>query len=280
MKVTCAVITALVILSVVSMIASADRLPNETPENQIFSIGTVLDVTGSIDDSIALAWVIASPGSIPTGILGVQQSVADITYTDSIMTNGGKIIENKNFEFDSQDKGKGMYNIESTKVLTYASTEGAHLTGEEYLFLDVAGNWSSAKDSIRCVFASSPNAYIPAFCNAVSAKSSLINVNSAQISTKAQIRAVAKTADSPAELNYQIAVTPDSNSGSGFAEGTIKTEFSGSIMESRDAYDEWRFPNDVWNSPAITNQWKDTSEVTGGIKNLQLAFRYKSGLRL
>ncbi|HWQ67461.1 MAG TPA: hypothetical protein VN372_11405 [Methanospirillum sp.] len=291
MKFAYAAIVALVALIAVSGFAAADRLPNETPENQIFSIDTVIDVTGSVDDATTLAWVIASPGAIPTGILGMGQSVSDVTYKDAILTNGGKLSENKNFDFDSQNKGKGLYNIESTKVLTYASTEGAHLTGEEYLLLDVAGNFSTAKDSIRCVFASTPNQYLPAFCNAVSAKSSLINVNSAQISTKAQIRAVAKTSDSPAELNYQIAVTPDSNSGSGFAEGTVKTEFAGSIMEARDAND-YGYPDDMWargtaankpsnwNKTSATNQWKDTTEVTGGIKNLQLAFGYKSGYRL
>ncbi|HWQ67460.1 MAG TPA: hypothetical protein VN372_11400 [Methanospirillum sp.] len=291
MKFAYAAIVAVVALIAVSGFAAADRLPNQTPENQIFSIDKVIDVTGSVDEATQLAWVIANPGAIPTGILGARQSVADVTYTDSILTNGGKLSENKNFDFDSQDKGKGLYNIESTKVLTYASTEGAHLTGEEYILLDVAGNWSSTADSIRCVFASAKSAYIPAFCNAVSAKSSLINVNSAQISTKAQVRAVAKTSDSPAELNYQIAVTPDSNSGSGFAEGTVKTEFAGSIMEARDAND---YPADAtgsaavaagvqganWNKTSATNQWKDTTEVTGGIKNLQKTFAYKSGFRL
>ncbi|HWQ67459.1 MAG TPA: hypothetical protein VN372_11395 [Methanospirillum sp.] len=285
MKFTFFAIVAVIALIVVSGFAAADRLPNETPENQIFSIDTVIDVTGSVDDSTTIAWVIASPGAIPTGILGAAQSVGDVTYTDSIMTNGGKLSMNKNFDFDSQNKGKGLFNIEATKVLTYASTEGAHLTGEEYLLMDVAGNWSNSADSIRCVFATAKSAYIPAFCNAVSAKSSLINVNSAQISTKAQIRAVAKTGDSPAELNYQIAVTPDSNSGSGFAEGTVKTEFAGSIMEARDANDYGNPALFVggpsnWNKTSATNQWKDTTEVTGGIKNLQKTFAYKSGFRL
>ncbi len=252
----------------------ADNLPNQTPENQIFSIDSVVDATGAVDTASTMSWVIASPGEIPTGILGEIQSISDVTYRDTILTNGGKISENKNFDFNSKNQATGLYNIEAEKVLTYASTEGAHMVGEEEYTLSVAGNYGSTEESIRCVFAEAQVQVLPAFCNIVSAKSSLINVNSAQISSKGQIHAVAETADVPAELNYQIAVTPDANSGSGFAEGTVKTTFAGSILEARDA-DEG-----TWNKTAAENTWKDTTEVTGGIKNLQKAFAYQSGVFL
>ncbi len=189
------------------------------------------------------------------------------------MTNGGKIAENKNFAFDSQDKSTGLFNIEAEKVLTYASTEGSHMVGEEEYVLSVAGNYTDSDSNIRCVF-SGAGSVLPAFCNIVTAKSSLINMNSAQISTKGQIRGVSATADTPAELNYRIAVTPDANSGSGFAEGTVKTLFAGSIMEARDGSTE------NWNKTAATNSWKDSTEVTGGIKNFQKSLGYKSGFTL
>jgi len=278
MKYAFAAIVALVALVAVTGFAAADRLPNQTPENQVFSIDTVIDVTGAVDDKTTMAWVIASPGAIPTGILGDQQAIADVTYRDAVLTNGGKLAENKNFEFDSRDKSAGLFNIEAEKVLTYASTEGAHMVGEEELTLDVAGNWAYTDGGIRCVFTQAKNPYMPAFCNVVSAKSSLVNVNSAQISTKGQIRAVAASADAPAELNYRIAVTPDANSGSGFAEGTVTTTFAGGIMEARDANDYSGPAN--WNKTSATNSWKDHTEVTGGIKNFQKALAYKSGYKL
>ena len=142
-----------------------------------------------------------------------------------------------------------------------------HLVGAEEWILDVAGNYEKAADSIRCVFASAKSEYFPAFCNVVKAKSELVNINSAQVSTKGSARAVAATGDIPAALNYQIAVTPDSNSGSGFADGTVKTMFGGSIMEARGNSQK----------PAATNNWKDTASVTGGIKNFQKTFNYESG---
>jgi len=308
MKFKFAAIVALVALVAFASLAAADRLPREMPENQIFAIDTVMDVTGIVDDNTKLSWVIADAnlvydddaegvGYIPTGSLGKYQVIGDITYKDAILTNGGKIAENKNFGFNSKNQGNGLFNIEAEKVLTYASTEGAHMVGEESLVLSIAGNWDQTADTIRCVF-SDNSGYLPAFCNIVSAKSSLVNVNSAQISTKGQIRAVGQTADIPAELNYRIAVTPDANSGSGFAEGTVSTVYAGGIMEARnsDDYDNVldhtgttdpaaRAENEpyyfnTWNQTSATNSWKDTATVTGGIKNFQHALAYKSGFRL
>jgi len=273
MKLVFAAVVALVALVAVSGFAAADRLPNQTPENQILSIDSIIDVTGAVDDKTTMSWVIVSPGSIPTGILKSKQVIADVTFRDSILTNGGKLAENKNFAFDSKNKGKGLYNIEAEKVLTYASTEGAHLVGEEEYTLSVAGNFATASDNIRCVFSADHGKGLPAFCNIVSAKSSLVNVNSAQVSTKGQIRAVAKNAEIPAELNYRIAVTPDANSGSGFAEGTVTTTFAGAIMEARD----WGTGDSDWDNTAAENSWKDHTEVTGGIKNFQKALAYQSG---
>jgi hypothetical protein len=253
-----------------------DRLPNQTPEYEVFTVDSIFDVTGSIDDKTSMAWVIASPGSIPEGILDEYQVISDVQFKDSLITNGGKISENKNFAFDSQNQESGLFNIESEKVLTYASIEGAHMVGEEEYTLSIAGNYDALEDDIRCVFAEDSTVDLPAFCNIVSAKSSLLNVNSAQVSTKGQIRAVGETADIPAELNYRIAVTPDANSGSGFAEGTVITTFAGSIMEARDIDNYEDSAN--WNKTSAENTWKDHSEVTGGIRNFQKALEYQSGL--
>lgn len=375
MKFGYAIVLALVALVAVSGFASADRLPQQVPENQIFTIDTLIDVTGAVSEESEMQWTIDSQnaeysgaifdttsgnlistyGYVLTGIEEVQalqaaanawaatygtaastylgiindngtyylehlyapkevmndylplyydgeelqwgsetwaslvsdlliaddlnyaandgkvlgsihdsklyagEEIAILTWTDTLRSNGGKLSLNKNIDFDSQNKGKGLSNLEVEKVLTYASTEGAHLVGAEEWTLDVAGNWEKTADSIRCVFASSSSNYFPAFCNVVKAKSELVNINSAQISTKGSARAVAATGDIPAALAYQIAVTPDSNSGSGFADGTVKTLFGGSIMEARGK-------NQV---PSATNNWKDSASVTGGIKNFQ-----------
>ncbi|MDD1724005.1 MAG: hypothetical protein LUQ07_02615 [Methanospirillum sp.] len=196
------------------------------------------------------------------------EEIAIQTWTDSLRSNGGKISLNKNIDFDSKNKGKGLSNLEAGKVLTYASTEGAHLVGSEAWSLDVAGNWEKTADSIRCVFADAGDTVLPAFCNVVKAKSELVNFNNGQVSTKGSSRSVAATGDIPAALGYQIAVSPDANSGSGFADGTVKTLLGGSIMEAHGK-------NQV---PAATNNWRDADSVTGGIKTFQKTFGYESGI--
>ncbi len=297
--------------------AAADRLPNQTPENQVFSIDTVIDATGAVDAATKMDWVITTPGAIETGILAHHDAdgdwlypegkvIADTQYRDSILSNGGKLAENKNFDFNSKDQSNGLNNIDSSKVLTYASTEGSHLVGEEEYTLDVAGEAKKADDNIRCVFSTNHGQWLPPFCNIVSAKSALINMNSAQVSSAGTIRAVAATDDIPAEVNYQIAVTPDANSGSGFAEGTVKTTYAGSVMEGRGSgaywssnalgaghtygtdvnWDELLSSGGAWINDRVdflasaTNNWKDSTTATGGIKTFQKAFGYQSGFRV
>lgn len=265
------------LLVVISGITCADRLPSQVPENQKISVFTIIDVVGYVSDKSHMSWTIDylegsettdEFGSIHDGRLYPGESIAIASFSDSIMTNGGHLMLNKNLDFDSQDKSKGLNNLEVEKVLTYESIDGSFLVGSEEWSLDVAGNYANTDDSIRCVFASAKESVIPAFCNVVKARSELINFNSGQVSTKGSLRAVAATSDVPAGLFYQIAVTPVPDSGSGFAEGTVKTMFAGSIMEARDKSA----------IPSVTNQWSDKTSVSGGIRNIQKTFRYESGI--
>ena len=367
MKYLYAIMIALVAIVAFAGFAAADRLPSQVPENQVFTIDTIIDATGQVSDSSSMQWVLddqkikyyaldrsttdgapiilttaqiaaltaagckvvtdsagaveeiqipesllyatddythtlpssvidaanglisyddlynylyatgqytysekVDQGAIHDSKLNPTEEIMLMTWSDEIRTNGGKIALNKNIDFDSKNKVAGMSNLQVEKVLTYASTEGAHLNGAESWTLDVAGNYEATADSIRCVFASAASTYYPAFCNVVKAQSELVNVNSAQVSTKGAARGVAATGDVPAALSYQIAVTPDSNSGSGFADGTVKTKFSGSIMEARQKHQ----------TPSATNTWKDAASVSGGIKNFQKVLDYSSGFSI
>jgi hypothetical protein len=270
----------IILLFFALVISTADRLPNQTPENQIYSIDTTLDAVGIVDDKNTMSWVVASPNAIPTGMPGPGQSISDTRFLDSLLTNGGKLSENKNFDFNSRNPSDGAFNIENQKVLTYASVDGAHMGGEEEYTLSVAGNYSTSDGNIWCVFSQSNGFIIPAFCNIVSAKSELVNINSAQVSSKGQIRSVAETIDVPTALNYHLALSPDQNSGSQYAEGGVKTVFAGSSMEARDGGDANYLgsgsANDVnngtWNKTSLFRTWKDSTTVTGQIRHLQKNF--------
>ncbi|MDR2855633.1 MAG: hypothetical protein LBV40_05710 [Methanomicrobiales archaeon] len=132
----------------------------------------------------------------------------------------------------------GLYNIETEKVLTYTSQNGSHLMGEELYVLDVAGNWSSRGSDLICVFARSELDLIPAFCNKVTASSTLRSITTEQIQSIGSATAVGST---PAALNYEIVVTPD---GAGYAHGIVSTVFTVSVMEGRipEMWEEERNP--------------------------------------
>lgn len=256
-------------LTVPDYLLSDLALPNIAPTDPWWG-KTWQSILNTLDSSSYSQTQDTEYGSIHDSRLNPGESIAIVTFSDSIMTNGGHLMLNKDIGFDSQNKGKGLSNLEVEKVLTYESIDGSFLVGSEEWSLDVAGNYANTDDSIRCVFASAQESVIPAFCNVVKAKSELINFNSGQVSTKGSLRAVAATSDVPAGLFYQIAVTPIPGSGSGFAEGTVKTEFAGSIMEARGKSD----------SPSATNQWSDKTSVSGGIKNFQKTFGYESGVTI
>jgi len=213
--------------------------------------------------------MLTSGTSITKNLMNPGDVIGEMSYTDTLMTNGGKFAINKNYDFDSGDQQIRSANIQSEKILTYTSTEGAHLLGEENYILDIAGSYKPDDDGhVRCVYTSDNLIWLPAFCNIIQVKASLININNAQISEKGSLRLVGNE-NTPAGLTYQIAISPDSMSGSA-AEGTVKTLFAGSVMEARD------------NSTNISaeNQWKDAAEVTGEINKFQKQFSYLSGLRI
>jgi hypothetical protein len=60
-----------------------------------------------------------------------------------------------------------------------------------------------------------------------------MSVTTAQIESVGGLTAVAEKSDVPATLNYEISVTPDANSASGYADGIISTTFTVSVMEGR-----------------------------------------------
>ncbi len=264
-------------ISIILLIASvpiagvhADRLPNATMENQVISISTIIDVIGMVDTDTWMSWDLSSD-HLHNGVVNPGESAGSLVYTDSMMTNGGHLMLNSNFDFSSGNKADGLNNLDREKVYTYESIDGSHLVADEALTIQTTGNYTNTGDYLRCVFSSSSSSVIPAFCNTVTAKSSLVNINSAQVSTSAKARMVSDSA-APAGLSYQIAVTPASDHE--FAIGSVSTAFSGHVLEARDA------GAGTWNQTAADNTFKDETEVTGSIRQFSKTFEYGSGFRL
>ncbi|NLV25808.1 MAG: hypothetical protein GXY48_01355 [Methanomicrobiales archaeon] len=250
----------------------ADFLPNATPENQRIAITTLIDVIGFVRTETTFDWTISSD-RLQNKVFGPNEKVGSLLYHDSLMTNGGHLTLSGSVDFDSGNKARGAHNFEAEKVYSYESIEGSHLVAEELLEMSTGGNYTESDNIMRCVFSSGSSAAAPAFCNTVRAKSSLVNINSAQVSTKAEARIVAADGSVPSAMSYQIDLTPNPVSGLGYAVGTASTEFSANIMEARD-------DGANWNQTAATNQMKDKATVSGGIIKFSKAFDYQSGLRL
>ena len=219
---------------------TADILPQAIPENQVFSVVSDVEGVSMVYERTTLTWEVGDKGldelAAPYYKDGkiLSGSIAYVRYKDVITTNGGQISEVKSFSMDTHKKTEGLYNIETTKVLTYASQNGSHLMGAESYLLDVAGNWSRGFDNLVCVFANAKKEIIPAFCNKVTASSKLTSVTTAQVETVGGLTAIAEKRNVPAALNYEISVTPDANAAFGYADGIVSTMFTVSVMEGRD----------------------------------------------
>ena len=251
----------LVVVGIVVLLGSAvsaDNLPYPVNETQKLNLDTIIEATGQVIDQTNFNEVLDSL-KIHDEKLYPSELILLLSGSSGIRTNGGKLSLSKGF---SSNTKTGIFNVE--QVLTYGSTEGSHLVGADEFSLDTAGNWTSSSNSIRCVFADSESKYIPAFCNIVKVNSELVNINSAQISTKFNTRVASTTKFG---IDYVIAVSPDTGSGSGFADGTVKTMFAGGIMEARQNH----------LVPSATNSWKDQASISGGIKSLQKSYKYDSG---
>ena len=226
--------------------ASADILPGAVPENQIFTTTSLVDGVGITDEKTSLTWRVGDgPYDRMQGPRGTWDgvdsgSVSYALYRDDIKSNGGQISEVKSFTIDTHGKDEGLYNVETEKIMTYNSQNGSHLMATELYILDVMGNWTYkvGDNSLLCVFTrSGMRELIPAFCNKVTAESKLRSITTAQLETVGAMTAVAAHNElgkhSPAALNYAIALSPDANSASGYAEGIVSTTFTISVREGR-----------------------------------------------
>jgi hypothetical protein len=207
-----------------------------------------------------------------TGTLDPVEVRSTTAYNEMTQTNGGYISETKSFDPDSRDKATGLFNVESTKTLTYETdaNTGSIAQTSESVTMDNMANTDLTSDVVACPFGPSSSFYYPAFCNVVYAKSMSQGVTSAAMSSSAQVRTVTATADVPAGLNYNFDVKPDASSDVGYAMGTFGTEFGVSIREARG--------NNL--TPSALNVYTDSATVTGMVAKFTKQYAYKSGFRL
>ncbi len=249
--------------------AMADRLPNATPENQVFSVTSAVEAIGTYAGSQSLQWTLNGPmyAGLHTGILRADEVRATTAYSESTETNGGYASETKTFAMDTRNKALDLFNVETSKTFTYATdaNTGSVAQTSEMIAIDLMGNSTLTSDVIACPFGPSVSEYYPAFCNVVYAKSMSQGVTSAAMSSTAQTRTVAATADVGSALNYNFDVKPDASAGVGYAMGTFGTEFGVSIKEARG--------NNM--TPSQTVVYTDKATVAGMVAKFNKQYAYK-----
>jgi len=284
-------VIALVAMALLVGFATAERLPNATPENQVFSTTEIIQVLGPVIKDVNLVNEHSSYW-LQNGVMMHDESVSRMSYKYGLITNGGLTDSVYTLKYSSANKALDQYNLDTDSVVTYQTDGlGSTLAMNEKVTIDVAGNYSNTAANMRCVFASAANTVIPAFCNVVSAESKLSGVTSMAFQTGVEARDTAASADTPMELNYNINVDPNASTGSEYADGSVMVKLSASIMEANgyrstlDFYDTNPLTIDAastgtYDNVARRTSYTDKVTVTGGITKLQKSFSYKGGMRL
>jgi len=304
---------AIIALFLLVGLAAADRLPPQLPENQLISSVEYVNVLGPVMKSVSLVSEQSSAylhngillGSADAGAAGAVDAdgarqvlgevVAQTTYKNELLTNGGLLDLTYTLAFDTSNSIAESWNLETDEILTYASVDGSTLAATERATLDVAANYQATSNNMRCVFSTAASQVMPAFCNVVTAESTLASVTSMAVQTTLNLRETASSADVPAALSYKINVDPNAAQGGQYADGQVGVTFTASIREANGNLDRLAGAGDGTNyydpqnaaGSAFNNNWDDearitnyvsSTTVTGGITKLTKQFNYQSGM--
>lgn len=227
-------------------IVCADPGVNATPETQALSTVTSADVVGLVMETDAGTWTISDGDRIytywgteedPAALNGSFASQYTTSYDANIVAQAGHTALTKTMNIDTRNKVTSQSNIKAQTGLTFAATaDGGNVVGTENLMLDGVGDWVFASGRMLCPFVSTPDSYIPAFCNIVQAGSKY-DLTIGSVTSNANERFVGVDASDPVVLNYAVNVKSYGTSqgqipASGSAMGYIKTH----VQEARDCF--------------------------------------------
>ncbi len=229
-KITILVIP-LVLIGLITGIVMGDTGINATTETQGFHTSTTIIAVGrfSSTSDVAMTSTTSEGGltEIPpiTGDGAHYQAV----YTEDTKSGYGEIRYDKELTVDTGAKLTGQSNIEATKQISFIGYNGSRVHSAETIMVSGTANPSATSDTLICVFGTSVSESVPAYCNYVSAGSS-IDMSVANVLTRTNDRFIVASADTPVELSHSIRVTELEGLPS---RGKVSTFMEGSIMEGR-----------------------------------------------
>lgn len=246
----------------------ADNLPGQTPETQGITTTTVVECVGTVTNNVDLVWTTSS-GPIDN-IPAIGGSQVTVGYTESTVAVDGFIRYVKDFSVDTADKTVIGSNLKTNRQIQYISAgNGGRMTSTETFLLDSMGTYTPGEDAMLCPFGATDGGGVPAFCNIVTAGSSL-DVDQVSVVTEGSVRAITANADTPAGLTYNIRAqgipAPD---GLGYASGSISAFVRAHIQEGRG----------TGTDKAADLQYQEVTTANGMISLFEKIIAYQSGMR-
>mgnify|MGYP001195802732 CR=1 FL=1 len=270
MKKTTILALSLGLLVMVTGFAMADRGIDPVPETQGITTSTTIDAVGNFKSTTELAWTTtSSAGGIPgTPPLGDQAAYYETVYTEDTMSSGtGLIHYDKELDIETGAQISGQNNVEATKILEFVGVDGARVYSDEFIMVSGSANPTATGNAVLCPFASDVTDTFPAYCNRVSAGST-IDMTVASVRTTSTDRFVMPSADHPVELSHDILVTelvdgvPSQGSASAFLRVLIQeggaNDASGDLMERI--------------------EFEETTAISGDITRFEKIQHYESGM--
>ena len=231
----CAIIAVAMFLALMVPMVYGDVLPKSSavPNNQVPGVTTV-EVVGIVLEETKRHQTTTSSTS-GDGFLtgGLGSSTSTDQYASSTISNGGYYNENKQQVFDAGGVGKGTFNIDSDWVVTYAAdpTIGSSLQTTETIRLLVSGTAAlDGKKFMNPFIETFANRYI-GFDSSYHAGSAISRMTTGAVQRRAEVRSIGNANQIPAELGYDLSVRPDSSSGLMYADGSVSSQFGGTVID-------------------------------------------------
>jgi hypothetical protein len=186
-------------------LAVADRPVNATPEIQSITTSESLQVQGTITETDSLVWSTVNHGKVSTIPIGDQAIQYTTGYNDNPVAVSGLTTFVKSTGISTGNKIADQSNMKTTTDLQFIAIDTGRVTRSEDILLDGVGNETPTSTSVLCPFAASESAVLPRFCNIIQAGST-VDSTLVSLTSEADERLVAASADIPVVLNYAISV--------------------------------------------------------------------------
>jgi len=237
MKTIGVIVIALAMLIALTGVVMADQPIPATPEVQVVSTVTTMNVMGDMSLVQSVTWTdtnltipttyVTDPLLQPTGI---QYTTA---YDQNIVGLSGITSLNKQLGIDSQNKVLTQSNLMARTQVNFLGLDGGNIVGSENIMIDGAGQNTTVSDRMLCPFGAVAGNVMPKYCNIFQAGSKF-DLTEGAVTADASDRFISSSIDNQVELNYAITVKGYPTTGeAGPAIGSVGSYAKFHVQEAR-----------------------------------------------